>query len=119
MLTLSMVENKTGYFLLSVYQYDGVTPQNLVGSTLYFHAAYGSNFAINKSSPSTGITITNPAGGLNCATLQIDPADTAALNLPLPAQIAMACELSMTDPSGHTWELDSGQLLIAPNVGTP
>ena len=72
---ITIVRDKTCVYYLSVYQYDGTTAQSLVGCTLWFHALVY-DIAIDKSSGS-GITITSSAGGLNCATLQIDPADTA------------------------------------------
>jgi hypothetical protein len=118
-LALSMTQNKTGVFFLSVYQSDGVTPQSLVGSTLWFHAAFpGQGFTLTKSSPSSGITITNTAGGLNCATLQIEPADTAALIISLGNVIGMDCELTLQNAS-EEYELNSGVLTVAANVGTP
>jgi hypothetical protein len=114
-----MTQNKTGKFSLSVYQSDGVTPQTLVGSTLWFHAAYlPAAFTINKSSPSLGITIVTPAGGLNCATLQIEPGDTAALNLIDGAVASMPCELNLVNGS-ESYPLNSGFLIVNANVGTP
>ena len=115
-LQLTMVRDKTGLFFLSVYQVDGVTPQSLVGATLYFHAAVVAlGFTIDKSSPSGGITISNTAGGTDCATLQIDPADTAGL----PSRVfGMPCELTMV-AAGDTFELNSGTLTVQPNVGLP
>lgn len=116
-LALSVVANKTGVFFLSVYEADGVTPQDLTGTVLWFHAAITAlPFTINKSSPSSGITITNLAGGLNCATLQIDPVDTASL--PVGITYGMPCELTLQ--SGlNDLELAQGTLSVSPNVGTP
>lgn len=116
LLNLSMTQSKTGVFYLSVFQFDGVTPQSLVGSTLWFHAAF-SNFAINKSSPSSGITIQNTAGGANCATLQIEPADTTALTL-ATGSVVMPCELTLQSGS-EEYELARGSLSVQANVGTP
>jgi hypothetical protein len=113
-----MTQNKTGVFFLSVYEADGVTPQSLAGATLWFHAAVGSSFEINKSSPSSGITIQNTAGGLNCATLQIEPADTASLQLAAQGSVAMPCELTLQVGS-EDYQLNSGVLSVAANVGTP
>ena len=96
MLALSLTRDKTGVYFLSVFQADGVTPQSLVGLTLWFHASYPpAAFQINKSSPSNGITIQNTAGGADCATLQIEPTDSAALGIDADAIAAMNCELSL------------------------
>jgi len=102
---------------LSVYQSDGVTPQSLVGSTLWFHAGTG-GFAINKNSPGSGITIQNSAGGLNCATLQIEPGDTSGLILGQSGVIQMPCELTLQN-GAEAYELDNGTLTVLANVGTP
>ncbi len=112
-----MTQNKTGVFFLSVYESDGVTPQDLTGATLWFHAAY-QTFDIDKSSPASGITIQNIAGGLNCATLQIEPADTALLPLGVQGKVSMPCELTMQLGS-ERYELNQGSLAILANVGTP
>ena len=118
-LALTMTQNKTGVFFLSVYQSDGITPQSLVGATLWFHAAQpGAAFEINKSSPSSGITIQNTAGGLNCATLQIEPADTSTLTLPPQGVQGMPCELSM-QVSSEVYELARGIFAVTANVGAP
>jgi len=118
-LQLSMTQNKTGVFFLSVFQSDGVTPQSLVGSTLWFHAAYTpAGFSLNKSSPSSGITINNSAGGTDCATLQIEPGDTAALALGPEAVATMDCELTLQNGS-EDYELNRGTLTVTGNVGTP
>ncbi len=117
MLELTMVRGKTGEFFLSVYQADGVTPQSLVGSTLWFHAAFtGLGFTIDRRSPSGGIVITNTAGGLNCATLTIDPADTTAL--PTGGPFQMPCEL-VDVASPNAFPLNRGTLTVYANVGTP
>lgn len=110
-----MVRGKTGVFFLSVYQSDGITPQSLVGAVLWFHAAVGS-FALNKNSPASGITIQNSAGGLNCATLQIEPADTLALQQ--GPVFVMPCELVLQS-GGEDYPLNTGNLTVTPNVGTP
>jgi hypothetical protein len=115
MLSLSITQNKTGVFFLTVTQSDGVTPQDLTGSTLWFHAATG-GFQLNKSSSGNGITITNATGGL--ATLQIEPGDTAALSLVPSGTVAMPCELSLQNGS-ESYELNTGLLVVTANVGTP
>jgi len=114
-LALQITQNKTGLFYLSVFQADGVTPQSLVGTTLWFHAALGVAFSINKSAGS-GITVTNTAGGANCATLQIDPADTAALGS--IGVIGMPCELTL-QVGLEAYELATGILSVTTNVSTP
>lgn len=116
-LDLSLTQNKTGVFFLSVYQSDGVTPQSLAGAVLWFHAALGT-FDLNKNSPAGGITIQDSVGGTNCATLQIEPADTAALAISPGCNIGMPCELTMAVGS-ESYELNSGTLRISANVGLP
>jgi hypothetical protein len=112
-LNLALTREKTGVFFLTAVQSDG-SPQSLVGSTIYFHAAAQDGFAINKSSPSSGITITDASGGL--ATLTIMPSDTTALS---PTGVyAMPCELTLGN-GGALYELNTGTLTITPNVGTP
>ncbi len=119
MLALSLTQNKTGVYLLSVFQSNGVTPQPLIGLTLWFHASYPlAAFHINKSSPSNGITIQNTAGGTDCATLQIEPTDSAALGLDADAIVVMNCELVLVSGS-ENYELDRGTLTVTGNVGTP
>lgn len=117
MLSLQLVKDKTGVYFLSVYQSDGVTPQSLSGTVLWFHAAVG-GFVINKNSPANGITIQNIAGGLNCATLQIEPADTTSLIINPSGVLQMPCELTLQYGS-EAYELDNGTLTIEGNVGTP
>lgn len=114
MLALTMTREKTAIFFLSVYQSDGVTPQTLAGSTLWFHAK--GIVEISKSSPASGITIQNAAGGLNCATLQIEPIDTDGASTTGIYQFP--CELTLQN-GAEAYELDSGTLTIKPNVGTP
>lgn len=116
-LNLSMVRGKTGIFFLSIYQSDGVTPQPLAGTTIWFHTAYPPlGFAVDKHSPASGITIQNNAGGLNCATLQLEPADTAVL--PNGGVLVIACELVLQSGS-EDYPLNRGTLEIDTSVGTP
>jgi hypothetical protein len=116
---LSMIQNETGIFFLSVFEYDGVTPQSLVGAELWFHGEYNNNgFEINKNSPSSGITIQNAAGGANCATLQIEPGDTTALNLLPGAVVSMQYQLNLQSGS-ESYPLVAGTLTVTGNVGTP
>lgn len=118
-LKMEMIQNTTGVFFLSVYQSDGVTPQPLAGLVLWFHAAYAAaGFNLDKNSPSNGITITNPAGGADCATLQIEPADTTALKLIDSAVASMPCQLNLVNGS-ESYPLNSGALIVSANVGTP
>lgn len=114
-LAMSMTRDKTGIFFLSVYQSDGVTPQDLTGSVLWFHAGT-MPITIDKSSPSSGITIENIAGGANCATLQIEPSDTIALDQ--GTAYYFPCELTLQN-GAEAYELARGTLQILPNVGTP
>lgn len=114
-LALTMTREKTAVFFLSVYKSDGVTPQPLAGTVLWFHAKI-KNAVIDKSSPSSGITITNAAGGLNCATLQIEPSETAAI--PTFGAYLGYCELTLQNGS-ELYELDRGTITVEANVGTP
>lgn len=115
-LALSMVRGKTGLFFLSVFQQDGVTPQNLAGSQLWFHAAFSDySLVIDKFSPSGGIIVTNAAAGL--ATLTLDPADTTGL--PINGDYVMRCELIDVAPSAAVYLLNRGTLTVSTNVGTP
>jgi hypothetical protein len=113
-LNLSMVRGKTGIFFLSVYQSDGVTPQSLAGAVLWFHAAVRT-FSVSKNSPASGITIQNSSGGLNCATLQLEPSDTTALST---AVYVMPCE-RVLQSGGEDYALNTGTLTVTPNVGAP
>lgn len=115
-LDLSITRAKTGFFFLSVYQDDGTTPQSLVGSTLYFHAA-GAGIEIDKNSPASGIVIVDTAGGADCATLAIDPDDTEGLAI--GGTYHIPCELTMVDPSAQAFELNRGDITIYSNVGSP
>jgi hypothetical protein len=119
---MSIVRAKSAIYYVDVLQADGVTPFNLTGSVMYFHASNGS-FVIDKStllggSPAViqGITYTNAALGL--ATLTIDPTDTDSLGA--QGVFGMPCEFTLTggSPAG-TLELATGNLTISPNVGTP
>jgi hypothetical protein len=113
LMTLEMTRLKTGVWFLTVLQADGVTPQDLTGSTVWFHAVVES-LVIDKSSPSSGITITNAAGGL--ATLQIEPGDTSSV--PNTGIHSGDCELTLQSGS-ENYELARGTLTILENVGTP
>ncbi len=120
MLNLSMIQGATGGpWNLSIYESDGVTPQPLSGTTIIFNAAYAAaNFKLTKTSPSSGITIVNSAGGLNCALLQIEPGDTTSLSLGLEAVAVMDCELKLQNGS-EVYPLNTGTLSVTGNVGTP
>ncbi len=117
MLNLSMIKGLSGVFFLSVFEADGVTPQDLTGGTLNFRAQYA-GFVIAKSSPTSGITIVNPAGGPNCATLIIEPADTADFSGIGSGSAAMPCQLTLQLGS-EDYPLNTGTLTISANVGTP
>ena len=119
---LSIVRAKTAIYYIDVLQSDGVTPFDLTGSVLYFHASNGS-FVIDKSSmlggsPAViqGIFYSNAALGL--ATLTINPEDTEDLGS--QGVFGMPCEFTLTggSPAG-TLELATGNLTISPSVGTP
>jgi len=112
-LALAMTRDKSASWGIEVFEADGVTPQNLTGATLYFHAKVG-GILITKSSPSSGITITSVTGG--AASLVLSPSDTAGLSG--SGVYSGACELTMVTGS-YTYELSSGTLEVSPNVGTP
>lgn len=126
-LDLTMVRGKAMEFDVAVTQADQVTPFDLTGAVLYFHALFkdyatGISVAIDKDSSLSpgGIIITDAPGGL--AVLQIDSSDTANL----PTVVAGAgkciggCELVVDDGSGiGPVPVDSGQLTVTTNVGTP
>lgn len=112
-LSLEITRKKTGVWVLTVTDVGGAAV-DLTGLTLHFHATAGL-VDINKSSPASGIVITNALGGL--ATLQLNPADTAAL----PAGegvYSVPCELTLVDGTSY-YELARGDLHIDPNVGEP
>lgn len=109
-LNLSMTRGTTGVWYITVFQFDGVTPQDLTGATLNFRAVVD-DVNISKSSPSGGIIITNAALGL--ATLTIDAADTADVDD--DGTFVGPCELQLTS-GGDPYELNSGNLTIYPNV---
>ncbi len=111
-LALSMYRAKTALFSIAVLQADG-NPQDLTDSVLFFHAQVGLA-AINKSSPSSGITIDSVTGGL--ATLQIDPADTLAV--PFGGVTTGPCELTMQTGSNN-YEVAAGALIVNTNVSVP
>ena len=119
---MSIVRAKTAIYYIDVWEADGVTPFDLTGSVMYFHASNGS-FVLDKStliggSPAVvqGIVYTDAAQGL--ATLTIDPADTESLGA--QGVFGMHCEFTLTggSPAG-TLELATGNLTISPSVGTP
>jgi hypothetical protein len=110
-----MVRGKTGAFFISVYQNDGVTPQSLVGGILYFHADVG-GIELDYDSDGNGITITNTAGGADCATLLIPPADT--LDIPDTGTFEGPCELVL-GIGGQEYPLNTGTFIVQPNVGMP
>ena len=110
-LNLSLTRLKTGLYNVTVTNGDG-SALDLTGMTLYFHAA--GVVEIDKSSPSDGITITSAAAGL--AQLQIDPADTE--DVPADGNFGLSCELTLVNGSNY-YPLNSGNLHISPNVGTP
>lgn len=119
-LGLSLTRYKTGIFNLSIYQADGITAQPIVGGVLYFNAANPDlGFTSTKTSlspPASGIMITNTNGGLNCATLTINPADTTGI--PNGTVYILNAELTLV-MGGNTFELAQGTLTVYPNVGTP
>ena len=112
-LNIQLTRTKTGLFDLTVTEADGVTPQELHGAVLYFHAGNGS-FSIEKNSPDGGIDITDEVAGT--ATLTIDPEDTEALSI--HGTYSMPCELTMVVGSA-AYPVAKGSLSVTPNVGEP
>lgn len=113
MLALTMTRLKAGAFALTVTKSDGVTPLDITGMDLYFHAVVG-GIEINKDSSGNGISITNASHGL--ASLLIAAADTEAIS---EGGIHVGdCELTLVN--GTTpYELNKGTLTVNSNVGEP
>lgn len=110
---MKMTRDKTAIFSIAVTQNHAA--MDITGMVLWFHAASAAiSFSFDKNSPASGITITDAVNGL--ATLQIDPADTAALSSTGTNNIP--CELTLVDGANH-YELDIGLLVVSANVGTP
>ncbi|HET7376887.1 MAG TPA: hypothetical protein VFK30_09275 [Anaerolineae bacterium] len=112
-MNLAITREKTGVFFLTITQSDGTTPQDLTGLELWFHTVIN-GIAIDKHSPSSGITIVDATGGL--ATLQIEPSDTAAI--PASGIYSGDCELTLQAGS-EAYELVRGTFSVSPNVGLP
>lgn len=113
---LTMTQDKTGTFAIALTQGDPAVPLPIVtGMTVWFHAAYN-GLTIDKSSPSSGITIVDAPTGQ--VVLQIEPADTAALGLDSASTVGIPCELTLQVLS-EAYEIDRGVLSVSGNVGTP
>lgn len=111
-LDLRLARDFTGVFGVDAFHSDGVTPQSLVGLTLYFRSAAPASIA--KDSNGNGITITNTAGGANCALLQIEPDDT--LGVPaVDGYFRMRCQLTLSDGT-EEYLLADGDITITPRV---
>ncbi len=122
LIRMSIVRAKTAIYYLDILQRDGVTPFNLTGTIMYFHASNG-DFSIDKDStvsgsPATANGIVFSDASLGLATLTIAPEDTDTLGS--SGVFGMPCEFTLTggSPAG-TLELATGNLTISPNVGTP
>jgi hypothetical protein len=113
-ISLSMTRDKTSDFAIAVFEADGVTPQDLTGAILLFYAQIGTVLISKSSASSGGITINSVTGGL--ATLQIEPADTAAM--PFGGTISGPCEITM-QLSGENYDIAAGTLTVYSNVSTP
>ena len=113
-LALEMTRQFSATFSIDAFQSDGVTPQSLVGMTLYFKAEAPASLA--KDSNANGIVITNTAGGSGCAILTIDPADTNAV--PSAGVSRVDCQLTLQNGT-QDYVLAAGSLIIDANAGTP
>ena len=93
---------------------DGGAAVNLTGKSLRFMAkrsvADADSAAVITKTIGSGITVTNPTGGL--AQTLISPADTTGL--PAIAQL-LQWDLQMVDGS-NVYTLESGTLLVSPDV---
>lgn len=111
---LSMVRGDTLIFDVAVVDKAGA-PVNITGKTLIFtvKARYSDadNAAIaQKKTPSSGITITNGAGGLATVTLQ--PADTRNLT---DQWQTLVWDLQLVDGT-NVYTVASGTLQVTPDV---
>ena len=111
---MTITRDKSATFSIAVTLADGVTPQDLTGAVLSYYALIGVNL-INKSSPSTGITISSPPTA-GIATLLIQPSDTALI--PFGGVNSGPCELTM-QLSGQDYDLAQGTIIVYSNVSTP
>jgi hypothetical protein len=98
------------------YQSDGITPYDLTSAKLYFTAkestAYGDSRAVfQKSSPSTGITVTDATAGEFTVTL----ASTDTNSLP-PKKLRLEYDLQLITSGGTILTLTRGILIVRPDV---
>lgn len=111
---LTAVANRTSRFNITVFESDGVTPQNLSGTQLDFYAqlyAEGISISLHKSTADGSILIINAA--LGQAQLVLQPADTTGLVYPAN----VPCELTITvTSSGDVDSLCLGTLRIVLGV---
>lgn len=90
-------------------------PYNLGGCSLYFTAKYrftdDDSAAVFQKSIGNGISITVPTAGL--FTVAIVPADTLAV---AKARTILVWDLELVDGSGQVYTINSGNLVINPDV---
>ena len=113
-ISLGVVASKAIVFALSIFEYDGTTPQDLTSLTLQFHATVA-GIAINKSSATSGGIVINTPATSGTATLTLLAADTAGIE----GMGFGRCELTAVDGSGNPFEIASGTFTVTQNVGTP
>jgi hypothetical protein len=116
MSVLKMFRGDTRRYAIAVTR--NGSAEDLTGAQLWFTARPANDstdrYAIAKTI-GTGLTVTNPTGGL--VTLQIDPADTAALSLVAPMTFVYDVQLKTVGNDVET--IDSGTLIINPDVTKP
>jgi hypothetical protein len=89
------------------------SPLNLTGKRVLWAAKRSTLDAqalISKSSATSGITLTNPAGGI--ATVTLDPADTSGF----PDTVVLQWDAQVDDNPLNPQTVDSGTLTVYPDV---
>lgn len=115
MTDLRIRRGDTAALSIVAVQADGVTPQSLIGATLKFtakakHEDTDAAAVIAKSSPASGITIDNAAGGL--ATVTLAAGDTSGFTGPRTLQ----WDVQMSTGAGLVKTLDEGLLFVVPDI---
>lgn len=100
---------------VTIYQENGVTPQNLSGASLWFtgklHLRDSDADAVLAYTRGAGITVTSDPNGT--ATVQIVGADTAALP---DGAIPLRCDIQVKTASGNVYTAAYGRIMVAADV---
>ena len=101
---------------VTVYEADGTTAFNLTSCKVYFTAkestAYGDTRAVfQKSSPSSGITITDASAGE--LTVTLESTDTSSLP---PKKMRLEYDLQVIEADGTILTMTRGILVVRPDV---